>query len=116
MQRTLEELGIEPERVQMYNLSSSMGPRFAEIATEVTTQTAESYAVLIIKYFPGGIFALLDRYKEELAATTATFVLIRAVSEAKAKKAEEDAKEEESKTTENTVANTGVAQRDKTDG
>jgi F420-non-reducing hydrogenase iron-sulfur subunit len=36
VQRTLEELGIEPERVQMYNLSSAQGPRFAEIATEMT--------------------------------------------------------------------------------
>ena len=36
MQRTLKELGMEPERVQMYNLSSAQGPRFAEIATEMT--------------------------------------------------------------------------------
>jgi coenzyme F420-reducing hydrogenase delta subunit len=34
-------LGIEPERVQMYNLSSAMGPRFAEIATEITEQTRQ---------------------------------------------------------------------------
>ena len=27
---------MEPERVQMYNLSSAQGPRFAEIATEMT--------------------------------------------------------------------------------
>ncbi len=57
---------------------------------QVTNQAAESYAVLIIKYYPGGIFALLDRYKEELAAATATFVLIRAVAEARVKKQEED--------------------------
>ncbi|BBO89769.1 hydrogenase iron-sulfur subunit [Desulfosarcina ovata] len=36
VQRTLQELGIEPERVQMFNLSSAMGPRFAEIASEMT--------------------------------------------------------------------------------
>lgn len=36
VKRTLKELGIEPERVEMYNLSSAMGPRFAEIATEMT--------------------------------------------------------------------------------
>lgn len=36
VKRTLEELGIEPERVEMYNLSSAMGPRFAEIAIEMT--------------------------------------------------------------------------------
>ena len=36
VKRTLEELGIEPERVEMFNLSSAMGPRFAEIANEMT--------------------------------------------------------------------------------
>jgi coenzyme F420-reducing hydrogenase delta subunit len=32
----LEEVGIEPERVEMYNMSSAMGARFAEVATEFT--------------------------------------------------------------------------------
>ncbi len=32
----LAELNIEPERVEMYNMSSAMGPRFAEVATEFT--------------------------------------------------------------------------------
>jgi len=36
----LEEVGIEPERVRMFNLSTAMGPRFAEIATEMTDQAA----------------------------------------------------------------------------
>ncbi len=27
---------MEPERIEMYNLSSAQGPRFAEIATEMT--------------------------------------------------------------------------------
>jgi len=36
VKKTLEELGIEPERVEMFNLSSAMGPRFAEIAKEMT--------------------------------------------------------------------------------
>ncbi len=35
VQRTLKELGIEPERVAMYNLSSAQGARFAEIANEM---------------------------------------------------------------------------------
>ncbi len=35
VKKTLEELGIEPERVQMYNLSSAQGARFAEIANEM---------------------------------------------------------------------------------
>ena len=34
--RILEEIGIEPERVEMFNLSSGEGPRFAEIANEMT--------------------------------------------------------------------------------
>lgn len=36
VKQTLKELGIEPERVEMFNLSSAMGPRFAEIANEMT--------------------------------------------------------------------------------
>ena len=32
----LTELGLEPERVEMYNMSSAMGARFAEVATEFT--------------------------------------------------------------------------------
>ena len=34
----LEEIGMEPERVEMYNLSSAMGPRFAEIAREMANK------------------------------------------------------------------------------
>ncbi len=36
VKKTLTELGIEPERVEMFNLSSAMGPRFAEIAIDMT--------------------------------------------------------------------------------
>ena len=32
----LTEVGIEPERVEMYNMSSAMGAKFAEVATEFT--------------------------------------------------------------------------------
>ena len=32
----LPEVGLEPERVEMYNMSSAMGARFAEVATEFT--------------------------------------------------------------------------------
>ena len=35
VKKVLEEIGIEPERVEMYNLSSAQGQRFAEIAREV---------------------------------------------------------------------------------
>jgi len=36
VKKLLAELGMEPERVEMYNMSSAMGPRFAEVATEFT--------------------------------------------------------------------------------
>jgi coenzyme F420-reducing hydrogenase delta subunit len=35
-QKILESIGIGAERVQMYNLSSSEGPKFAQFATEMT--------------------------------------------------------------------------------
>jgi len=34
--RLLAEVGIEPERLEMFQLSAAMGARFAEIATEMT--------------------------------------------------------------------------------
>lgn len=36
VQKLLAEAGLRPERVRMFNLSSAMGPRFAEIAEEMT--------------------------------------------------------------------------------
>jgi F420-non-reducing hydrogenase iron-sulfur subunit len=36
VQELLKDIGMEPERVAMYNLSSGEGPRFAEIAREMT--------------------------------------------------------------------------------
>ncbi|MCF6247570.1 MAG: hydrogenase iron-sulfur subunit [Desulfobacula sp.] len=41
VQRILKEIGIEPERMQMYNLSSAQGARFAEIATEMAETIKE---------------------------------------------------------------------------
>jgi coenzyme F420-reducing hydrogenase delta subunit len=38
VQKNLEVLGIEPERVAMYNLSSAQGARFAEIAEEMAAK------------------------------------------------------------------------------
>jgi F420-non-reducing hydrogenase iron-sulfur subunit len=38
VKKILEAAGVEPERVEMFNLSSAMGPRFAEIAEEMTEQ------------------------------------------------------------------------------
>ncbi|MFZ5568995.1 MAG: hydrogenase iron-sulfur subunit [Thermodesulfobacteriota bacterium] len=36
VKQILGQIGMEPERVAMFNLSSAMGPRFAEIAIEMT--------------------------------------------------------------------------------
>ena len=36
LRKLLAEVGIEPERAEMYNLSSAQGQRFAAIATEMT--------------------------------------------------------------------------------
>ena len=35
-QKILESIGVGADRVQMYNLSSSEGPKFAQFATEMT--------------------------------------------------------------------------------
>ncbi len=37
----LSELGIEPERMEMFNMSSAEGPRFAEVAQEFTQAIKE---------------------------------------------------------------------------
>ena len=41
VKKILEELGIEPERVEMFNLSAGEGPRFAEIAREMVNRIKE---------------------------------------------------------------------------
>lgn len=41
VKRLLAEVGIEPERIEMYNLSSAMGGRFAEIVEEMTQKIKE---------------------------------------------------------------------------
>jgi len=41
VKEVLEEIGLEPERVEMFNLSSGQGPRFAEIATEMVERIKE---------------------------------------------------------------------------
>jgi F420-non-reducing hydrogenase iron-sulfur subunit len=37
----LAAIGIEPERIEMYNMSSAEGPRFAEVAREFTERIRE---------------------------------------------------------------------------
>lgn len=41
VKKLLEELGIEPERVEMFNLSAGEGPRFAEIAFKMVNRIQE---------------------------------------------------------------------------
>ena len=41
VKKTLEEIGLEPERVEMFNLSAGEGPRFAEIAIEMNNRIKE---------------------------------------------------------------------------
>jgi coenzyme F420-reducing hydrogenase delta subunit len=41
VQEILEKIGMESERVAMYNLSAGEGPRFAEIAREMTEKVTE---------------------------------------------------------------------------
>ena len=36
VKKLLEEVGLEPERVDFFNMSAAMGPRFAEVAREFT--------------------------------------------------------------------------------
>ena len=41
VKRLLGEVDIEPERIEMFNLSSAMGGRFAEIVEEMTQKIKE---------------------------------------------------------------------------
>ncbi len=41
LQRFLPEMGVEPGRVEMFNLSAAMGTRFAEIVTQMTERLRE---------------------------------------------------------------------------
>ncbi len=41
VKKVLEQLGVEPERVAMYNMSAAQGPRFVEIAKEFTAVIRE---------------------------------------------------------------------------
>ena len=41
VQNLIEELGVERERVMMYNMSAAQGPRFVEVAEEFTAKIKE---------------------------------------------------------------------------
>ena len=39
VRRLLHEMGIEPDRVQMFNIAASDAPKFAQVARAVTEDT-----------------------------------------------------------------------------
>ncbi len=41
MHKLLQTVGIDGERLQFFNLSAAMGPRWAEICTEFTEKIAQ---------------------------------------------------------------------------
>jgi len=41
VKQVLTALGIEPERIEMFNMSSAQGPRFAQVAREFTQKIKE---------------------------------------------------------------------------
>ncbi len=41
VQQILKSIGVDPERVAMYNLSAGMGPRFAELVREMTEKVRQ---------------------------------------------------------------------------
>lgn len=49
VKRLLEEVDIEPERIDMFNLSSAMGGRFAEIVEEMTERVKKMGPTYISK-------------------------------------------------------------------
>lgn len=41
VKKVLESLGMEPERIEMFNMSSAEGPRFAQVARDFTETIRE---------------------------------------------------------------------------
>ena len=58
MKKLLKNLGIDPARLEMYNLSAAMGPKWAELCTEFTER--------IRTLGPSPIWLALSRRKEEI--------------------------------------------------
>jgi coenzyme F420-reducing hydrogenase delta subunit len=56
----LHKVGINPERLEFYNLSAAQGPRWAEICTEFTEK--------IISMGPSPIWFALQKKKESAVA------------------------------------------------
>jgi coenzyme F420-reducing hydrogenase delta subunit len=59
VKKMLQMLGVNPERVEFYNLSAAQGPRWAEICTEFTGK--------IIAMGPSPIWFALQKKKESAA-------------------------------------------------
>jgi coenzyme F420-reducing hydrogenase delta subunit len=58
VKKLLKNLGIDPARLEMYNLSAAMGPKWAELCTEFTER--------IRALGPSPIGLALSRRKEEI--------------------------------------------------
>jgi coenzyme F420-reducing hydrogenase delta subunit len=58
VKKLLKNLGIDPARLEMYNLSAAMGPKWAELCTEFTER--------IRTLGPSPIWLALSRRKEEI--------------------------------------------------
>ena len=55
--KRLEEIGIEPERLEMYNLSSSMALAFVDAVKEMTERAKELGPSPVKKKAPEGLNA-----------------------------------------------------------
>ena len=55
VRQLLASIGVNPERLAMYNLSAGMGPRFAEIAREMTEKVRALGSVFATVNQGGGI-------------------------------------------------------------
>jgi coenzyme F420-reducing hydrogenase delta subunit len=67
----LGEIGIEPERLEMFNLSSAEGGRFAEIVTEMTGRVRR-LGLSPIKPDPEGVEAAMREMTDEAEKRLAT--------------------------------------------
>jgi coenzyme F420-reducing hydrogenase delta subunit len=68
--KLLGEIGIEPERLEMFNLSSAEGGRFAEIVTEMT-ERVKRLGLSPIKPDSDGVEAAMRKMADEAEARLA---------------------------------------------
>ncbi len=68
VQEILKSIGVDPERVAMYNLSAGMGPRFAEIVREMTEKVRQlgplNAGTGLRAEVPAADMAALNRFEE----------------------------------------------------